>query len=222
VGGGGQVVVNAGSSGGNEVWAGNSFVQYNGGTGSAIIVGGPQGLFVQGGTGTETVFGGTGTSVILGSPGSSYVMGLGPATIAATTGDTVWVIGSAQISVSGAPGVIVYAGLSSAGHLMQANAGSETLWGGAGNDTFFAGSGAGTFVSDGGADVFSFMNGQCGGTDDIVGFVPGLDTIALNAYGASVPQINVVNGSTFFTLGDGTNVELYNVTNLTSASFTTS
>ncbi len=222
VGGGGQIVVNAGSSGGNEVWAGNSFAQYNGGTGSAIIVGGTQGLFVQGGTGAETVFGGTGTSVILGSPGSTYVMGLGPATIAATTGDTVWVIGSAQISVSGAPGVIVYAGLSSAGHLMQANAGSETLWGGAGNDTFFAGSGAGTFVSDGGADVFSFMNGQCGGTDDIVGFVAGLDTIALHAYGAPVPQINVVNGSTFFTLADGTNVELYNVTNLTSASFTTS
>ncbi len=220
VGGGGQVVVTAGSSSGNVVWAGDSFVQYNGGTGSAVIVGGTQGLFVQGGTGPETVFGGTGTSVILGSPGNStYVMGLGPATIAASTGNTVWVTGSAQVSVSGAPGVIVYAGLSSAGHFLQANAGSETLWGGAGNDTFFAGSGAGTFVSDGGADVFSFLDGQTGGTNDIVGFVPGLDVISLNEYGASAPALNVVNGSTFFTLSDGTNVELYNVTNMTSASF---
>jgi fibronectin-binding autotransporter adhesin len=219
VGGGGQIVVNGGSAE-NVIWAGNSFVQYNGGPGPVAIAGGTQGLFVQGGTGPETVFGGTGTSVILGSPGNSiYVMGLGPATIAAAAGNTVWVTGSAQVSVTGAAGVVVYAGLSSAGHLLQATAGPETLCGGAGNDTFYAGSGTGIFVSDGGADMFNFLDGQTGGTDQIFGFVPGLDTLGLQGYGFSVPQLNVVNGSTYFTLSDGTNVELYNVTNLSSGSF---
>jgi hypothetical protein len=50
--------------------------------------------------------------------------------------------------------------------------------------------------------------------------VPGTDTIALHGYGSTVPAINVINGSTYFTLGDGTKVELYGVTNLTAASFT--
>ena len=111
-----------------------------------------------------------------------------------------------------------YAGNSTAGDIFQANAGSETLWGGAGNDTFFAGSGAGTFVSGGGADIFNFTNGLAGGTEIIDGFIPGLDTIALHGYGLSAPQLNVVNGSTVFTLSDGTQVQLYNVTNMTGNS----
>ena len=220
VGGGGQIVMNGGSANGNEMWAGNSYVQYNGGSGSAIVVGGSQTLYVQGGTGPETVFGGTGVNSIDGAAGNSmFVVGLGPATISAAAGNTVWVLGSAQVSVSGAPGVIVFAGGSSAGHILVANAGSETLWGGAGNDTFAAGSGNGTFVSDGGADIFNFTNNATGGMDDIVGFVPGLDTISLHGYANAPPQFSVQNGSTFFTLSDGTNVELYAVTNMTAASF---
>ena len=220
VGTGGQVVMNGGSGNGNVLWAGSSFVQYNGGSGSAIVVGGSQALFVQGGTAPVTVFGGEGPTVIEGTAGNSvFVAGFGPSTISAASGNTVFVLGNAQVSVAGNAGTEVYAGLSDAGNIFQANTGSETLWGGAGNDTFFAGSGAGTFVSGGGADVFNFTNGLGGGTDVIVGFVPGLDTLALHGYGGAVPQFNVVDGSTYFTLSDGTNVEFYNVTNVTGGSF---
>jgi hypothetical protein len=219
VGTGGQIVVNGGS-GNNVVWAGSSFVQYDGGAGSAVVVGGSQGLFVQGGTGPETVFGGTGTSVIEGAPGNSvYVVGLGPTTISAATGNTVWIYGSAQVLVAGAAGILVYAGQSSAGHIFQANAGTEVFWGGQGNDSFYAGPGNDTFVSDGGADIFNFTNNIGGGMDEIVGFVSGLDTISLHGYGAAPPAFSVQSGSTFFTLSDGTNVELYNVTNLGAGAF---
>ncbi len=221
VGSGGQVVMNGGSGSGNVLWAGNSSAQYNGGSGSAIVVGGSQGLFVQGGNAPITVFGGTGPTVIEGTAGNSaFVAGFGPSTISAASGNTVFIVGSAQASVAGNAGAEVYAGLSDANNIFQANTGSETLWGGAGNDTFYAGSGAGTFVSGGGADIFNFTNGLGGGTDEIVGFVPGLDTLALHGYGGAVPQLNVVNGSTYFTLSDGTNVEIYNLTNVTGGAFT--
>jgi hypothetical protein len=222
VGTGGQVVVNGGSANGNELWAGTSYAQYNGGSGSAIVVGGTQAMFVVGGAGPMTVFGGTGANVIEGAAGNSvFVAGFGPSTISAATGNSVYVLGSAQVSVAGNAGVEVYAGLSAAGNIFQANTGSETLWGGAGNDSFYAGSGNGTFVSGGGGDIFNFTNGLGGGTDLIVGFDPGIDTISLHGYGLAAPVLSVVNGSTHFTLSDGTNVALYNVANVTSANFST-
>ena len=221
VGTGGQVVMNGGSGSGNVLWAGDSFAQYNGGSGSAIVVGGSQALIVHGGTAPITVFGGAGPTVIDGTAGNSvFVAGFGPSTISAASGNTVFLMGSAQVSVAGNAGAEVYAGFSDASNIFQANTGSETLWGGAGNDTFFAGSGAGTFVAGGGADIFNFTNGLGGGADVISGFVPGLDTLALHGYGGVIPQLSVVNGSTYFTLSDGTNVEFYNVTNVTGSSFT--
>jgi len=222
VGGGGQVLMNGGGGARSVLWAGNSPAEFLGGTGSAIVVGGSQQLLVQGGTGPLTVFDGTGNAIIEGAAGpSTFVVGVGATTVAAASGNTVWIIGSAPVSVAGSAGVDAFGGLALGNNIFQAGAGSETLWGGAGNDSFIGGSGSATFVSGGGNDVFSFTNGLTGGSDEIVGFVPGADTVDLQGYGAAIPTVTVKNGSSYVTLGDGTHLFFYGITDLTAASFTT-
>jgi len=222
VGNGGDIVMKGGSGNNNELWAGNSQTEYIGGTGSAIIVGGSANdMVVQGGTGVVTVFGGTGSGVYSGQAGSIFVVGLGQSTVNASGASTVYLTGTAAVSVAaGGSGVDAYGGNSAANDAFQAGAGTCTLWGGAGNDTFTAGTGSAIFVGGSGDNVFNFINGDDGGTDTIVGFVPGNDVIALHGYGTQMPSITVAFGDSFVNLSDGTQIIVENVTNLTSASFT--
>jgi len=221
VGGGGEVVLHGGSSSGNALWAGTSDAFYFGGTGSAVVVGGSGYLYVQGGAGPVTVYGGTGPSTIIeGTAGNStYVVGEGATTIAAGAGNLVWVEGSAPVSVAGAGGLVVYAGQGTGNYIFDASGGSETLWGGEAADQFIAGTGNDQMVSGGGADSFKFINGLAGGSDVIYNFRVGTDTIILQSYGGSVPALTVQNGNTYFSLTDGTHVEVAGVTNLTASSF---
>jgi Ca2+-binding RTX toxin-like protein len=224
VGGGGELVLHGGSSSGNVMWTGSSNAFYFGGTGSAVIVGGSGYLYVQGdeqgGGGPITVYGGTGMTTIEGVAGNSaYVVGEGVTSVAAGAGNTVWVDGSAPVTVTGASGLVVYAGQGTGSYVFDASAGSETLWGGAGSDQFIAGTGNDQLISGGGADSFKFTNGLAGGTDVIYNFRVGLDTIILQAYGSGIPAMSVQNGNTYFSLTDGTHVEVVGVSNLTASSF---
>jgi Ca2+-binding RTX toxin-like protein len=220
VGGGGQILMDGGGATGNVLWAGTSNAEYYGGAGSGIVVGGSGYLFVQGGGGPVTVYGGTGKTIIEGSPGTSaYVVGEGATTVAAGAGNAVFISGSAPVSVSGASGFVVYAGQGTGTYVFDANAGSETLWGGAAHDQFFAGSGNDYMVSGGGVDGFNFTDGLGGGSDVIYNFVPGKDVIALHGFGGGVPSLSVQSGSTYFSLADGTHVEVKYVTDLTGSSF---
>jgi hypothetical protein len=220
VGGGGELVFHGGSTGGNVLWAGPSAAFYFGGTGSAILVGGSQLLEVHGGSGPVTVYGGTGQTIIQGYAGNStYVVGEGATTISAGAGNVVYAIGSAPISVAGASGLVLYAGQGTGNYIFDASGGSETLWGGEGTDQFVAGTGNDLLVSGGGVDSFKFINGLAGGNDVIYNFRVGLDTIVLQSYGGGIPTLTVENGSTYFSLTDGTRVEVEGVTNLTASSF---
>jgi Ca2+-binding RTX toxin-like protein len=223
VGGGGQILMDGGAAPGNELWAGNSPAEYFGGAGAGVVVGGSGYLYVQGGRGPVTVYGGTGPTIIEGSAGNStYVLGEGAATVAAGAGNTVFITGSAPVSVAGTSGVVAYAGQGTGNYVFNANAGSETLWGGTATDQFFAGSGNANMVSGGGVDVFNFTNGLGGGSDTIYNFVPGKDVIALHGFGGALPSLSVQSGSTYFSLSDGTHVEVSNLTNLTGSSFSSS
>jgi Ca2+-binding RTX toxin-like protein len=223
VGGGGAITMTGGATNGNILFSGTSDAKYTGGNGSAIVVGGSGNLQVTGGVGAIDVWGGTGNTTISGASGKSvYVVGDGAATVSAATGNLVWVQGEASVSVIGANGVEAYGGTASGNNTFRAAAGSETLWGGAGNDTFFAGnsgSGESYFVSGGGNDQFDFVNGATGGTNVIDGFIQGQDMISLSGYGDTVPSVSVQNGSSYFQLGDGSQVEVYGVTNLTASAF---
>ncbi len=220
VGGGGELVLHGGSSSGNVLWAGTSDAFYFGGVGSAVVVGGSGYLYVQGGAGPVTVYGGTGPTIIEGVAGNSaYIVGEGATTIAAGAGNAVFVDGSAPVSVAGAGGLVVYAGQGTGNYIFDANAGSETLWGGAGTDQFIAGTGNDQMVSGGGADSFKFINGLAGGSDVITNFRVGIDKIVLQSYGGSIPALTVQNGNTYFSLADGTHVQVVGVAILTAASF---
>jgi Ca2+-binding RTX toxin-like protein len=178
---------------------------------------------VHGGAGAIQVYGGSGSTVINGAAGSSaYLVGEGASTISAAAGNMVWINGAAPVSVQGANGVLAYGGTANGDITFRAGAGSETLCGGTGHDTFIAGncgSGQSLLVSGGGQDVFDFVNGQTGGTNVICGFVSGIDTISLTGYGDTVPSISVHDNASFCTLGDGSELVVYGVTNLTASAF---
>ncbi len=221
VGTGGQILMQGGAANGSLLWAGSSAISYVGGGGSAGIVGGSNQTYVQGGAGAVTVFGGTGAGEYSGAAGSVFVVGDGASTVQAAAGVGVYVTGGANVSVAGSAGANVYAGSSTGNDIFQAGAGSETLWGGLGNDTFIAGSGHSLMIGGGGDDVFSFLNGANPGSSDIIaGFVPGQSTIELTGYGSTAPQITYAYGDSILNLQDGSQIVVYDVSNLTAASIT--
>jgi len=225
VGGGaiGDIVMHGGAAAGNMLWAGPSQAIYFAGAGSGIVVGGSNTLTVEGGSAPTTVYGGTSmTSINGGAPGSTDIVGAGTTTINAGIGNTVFITDSAPVTVNGNSGLVVYAGGGTGSYLFDAAAGSETLWGGAGTDQFIVGSGNDVMVSGGGKDTFNFFNGETGGSDTIVNFVAGTDLLALHGYGSKIPVLTVHGGSTFFSLADGTQVDVFDVSNLTASSFSTS
>jgi hypothetical protein len=220
VGGGGQVTMDGGASSDNVLWAGSSYADYIGGAGSGAVVGGSEFLYVQGGSAPVTVFGGTGrASINGGAPGSVFVVGQSATTISAGLGNNVFITDSAPVTVNGNSGLVVYAGQGTGDYQFNAGAGSETLWGGAGTDQFSAGTGNDNMISGGGEDVFNFTDGQDGSSDIIYNFSPGKDTIDLHGYGNAIPTLRVQGGSTYFSLSDGTHVEIYGVTNLPASAF---
>jgi hypothetical protein len=223
VGEGGPVSMEGGASSGNVLWAGSSNADYIGGAGAGAVVGGSGFLYVRGGSAPVTVFGGTGrASITGGAPGSIFVVGESATTIAAGIGNNVFITDSAPVTVSGDSGLVVYAGQGTGDYQFNAGLGSETLWGGAGTDQFAAGTGNDNMISGGGEDGFSFTDGQAGGSDIIYNFSPGKDTIDLHGYGSAIPTLHVQGGSTYFSLSDGTHVEIYGVTNLPASSFSLS
>ena len=222
VGTGGQVLEQGGAANGNILWAGRSAVSYEGGAGSASIVGGSSETYVHGGSGPVTVFGGTGQGIFSGAAGSAFVVGDGASTVQAAAGVGVYITGGANVSVAGSAGADVYGGTSTGDNIFQAGAGSETLWGGLGSDTFLAGAGShALLISGGGDDVFSFLYGaNNGASDTIVGFVPGQSTIDLSGYGSTAPTITYGYGDSILNLADGSQIVVYDVSNLTAASLT--
>ncbi len=223
VGEGGPVSMDGGASSGNVLWAGTSYADYIGGAGSGAVVGGSEFLYVQGGSAPVTVFGGTGrASITGGAPGSVFVVGESATTIAAGLGNTIFIVDSAPVTVNGDSGLVIYAGQGTGDYQFNAGSGSETLWGGAGTDQFSAGTGNDNMISGGGEDGFNFTDGHNSGSDIIYNFAQGKDTIDLHGYGNAVPTLHVESGSTYFSLADGTHVEIYGVTNLSGSAFSLS
>jgi hypothetical protein len=75
--------------------------------------------------------------------------------------------------------------------------------------TFGANATTVTEASWGAADMFHFVAGHGGGTDVIQGFRPGTDQLLFEGVGVTARQ--VLDGDTWLTLNDGTQVELVDV-----------
>ena len=85
---------------------------------------------------------------------------------------------------------------------------------GSGNDTVVFGSGA-TKVSGGtGTELYTFINGQAGGTDVISNFKVGVDQVNLFGYGTAAVQQQASGGGTLLSLTDHTSILLAGVTQL--------
>ncbi len=212
-----------GGAGANFVIGGfsaNSYLSYIGGSGGALIVCENSMMSVQGGSGAVTIFGGTGAGHYAAEAGPSYfVVGEGPSTIDASAGNTAWLTGGADVTASANGAAIIWGVNSSGNNTFIAGNGQATIAGGMGNDLFVAGSGNATLEGGRGDDIFSFTNGETGGTDVLMYFTPGRDSIALHGY-AAPPTETVSDGSTWLSLSDGTHILLAGVTNFTDASLT--
>ena len=229
VGHGGTLLVYGGTADDNLMIGNTGALAYFGGTGSALVVGVSSQMQIIGGAGAVTIFGGTGLGHYSAEPGRSYfVVGEGASTITASAGNTVWLIGGANVvtSVNGG-GAIAWGANSTGNNSFFAGSGPATLVGGVGNDSFTAGSGNATLDGgSGGADVFNFTYGAAGGTDVLHNFGVSSDKIDLHGYGVSASAVlaaaTVSGGNTMLALSDGTHILVAGVTNLTAGSFNVS
>ena len=239
VGTAGQVDVVGGAGGTvsdpNVLWCTSGFSSYLAGSGASAVVGGSGDLQVgspdpntQAGEGPVTVYGGTGPTQIWGAEGGSvFLVGFGASTVDASAGNSVYVTGSAAVSVVGSgSGIFVWGASSTANDTLQSGSGYETMVGGNGNDLFHIGNGEGLFEGMGGSDTFAFTNGTSGGAATIYDFNTTTDHIGLQGYSGGAAAVlateTVSGGNTFLTLQDGTHVTLLGVSNLTASAFVVS
>ena len=231
VGGSGAATVDG--AGAATVFAGTGALSYFGSGGTAVIDGSSDttsgALSVLGGSGAVTVYGGGGSvnaaggsaggNVLVGGSGNSTLFG-GSASdtlVAGTTGMTTLVAGAGNESL--------YGGGASNTTDFFLGSGSDTVTGGSGNEFIQFGSGSSTVFAGTGSDVLSVVNGTNGGSDLVIGFSTASDFLNLKGFGteSGTPALGdvTVSGGNSYIAGpnDSTTIELYGVTNLTTANF---
>ncbi len=231
VAGSGDVTVDG--AGAATVFAGTGAVNFYGSGGTGEIYGSSDSaagaLNVIGGNGAVTVYGGAGSvsasgglagnNVLVGGTGNSTLFGggSGDQLVAGGASTNALVAGAGNETLFGgsATGTTDYF-LGTGADLVVAGQGSDFIQFGAGSSTVFAGSGS---------DVFGLVNGTGGSSDLVVGFNSASDYLNLQGFGTSsgaspLSDVTVSGGSSFIHVaGDTTTIELYGVTNLTSANF---
>ncbi len=121
------------------------------------------------GAGDDEVYGGAGDDTLAGGAGDDRLAGeRGDDTLRGGDGADRLLGGAGADRLFGGDG----------GDLLRGEAGADRLEGGAGADILAGGSGDDTLVGQGGADVFVIAPG--GGTDRVVDFQPGQDTLLVH------------------------------------------
>ena len=198
------------------------------------------------GSGSDTIFAFGPALVAMGQETLFFINGSNPSTVLGGSGGPL-------IAAAGAGGGL-YKGSSAGGNVLIGGSGTAVLFGAGNNDLLFAGSGGGTLIAGpgnetlsgvaatanilyfagtgndlmgggSGANIYSFVNGNAGGADEIIGFNPSKgDYVALWNYGyaafqtALANQVDSGSGATI-TLSDNTSITFAGVTNLSSTSF---
>ncbi|MEM1343824.1 MAG: Ig-like domain-containing protein [Pseudomonadota bacterium] len=169
-------------AGNDTVFGGAGNDTLNGAGGNDSLDGGLNSDSLMGGAGDDLLRGGAQSDTIMGGAGNDTVYGdAGADTILLGAGNDRFV-DDAQGGLNGA----------------------DTVFGGAGNDTLIGGGGAdrlsGGAINDtlsggGGADTFVFEDPATGGTDRLVDFTPGVDTIALAGAGFAALANTIAAGT---------------------------
>ena len=221
--------------GGATIFAGASTATYNNEGGSALVIGGTVAgsgaLNVYGGTGAVTVYGGTGDVAAYGGASGNNILvsGSGNASLVGGGNNDLLVASGAGTTtlVAGTGNETLFGGGSSGVTNYFLGDGSDTVVAGTGSEYIQYGTGNSTIFGSTGSDVYGLLNTQAnaGATDLVIGFNAAVDVIELQGFGITAADafssaVTVDNGSTFINAGNGASIELYGVTNLTAANFT--
>ncbi len=198
---------------GNEVIYGGKVqsVVYGAQSGGDTISGGTAGNVIVSGAGAEIMYAGTGNDTIYGGQSTS-------AMFTSNVGQTLIVGGSAPLNVVAGAGQSILYG-STGNDTVYAGSGSVLMVEGGGQDQVVFGSGNASVFAGTGTDLFTVAQGKAGGTDTIVDFKVGTDTVLLSGYGnAGVAQTQATSGSTVVSLTDGTQLVFSGVKSLAANS----
>jgi hypothetical protein len=231
-----QVVV--ASSGSDTIdAAGGGLLVFGGGASSLNFVGGSAPSTVIGGSGVLDATAGSGDLIFGGTSGQDQIYsGNGNATLVGGMGASLYADGAGNVVlVAGGTGVTADASQDTGNVTVfgAANDAIEVL-GGAGNvtaivnnsdATVYAGPGTMTVFSGAASLALDYVVGFGGGMTDVVGFNTASDMINLFGYANGTAQQalaseTVAGGNTYLALSDNTRIDLFGVTNLTMANFT--
>jgi hypothetical protein len=210
-----------GSSAGLTVYSNEpaSSIEYQGGAGYGVVVGGSGRVTAQAGAGGGVMVGGSqGGNVLAATGGASALFGEGP-------GDLMILGGAAQdYAIIGAGPETVQAAGSTGTAIVFAGSGSDYVQGGAGLNIMAAGSGDGTLVGGSGINLFLFIDGQAGGSDVITNWGSDQDWVEFAGYAPGVDQsvlrtASDIGGNTVLTLPDRTQITFLNTAGLASSQF---
>ena len=199
----------------------------HGGSSNLLFVGGNGRVEVFGDSGSDTVLGGIGNEVVHGGTGGHNLLyaGYGQATLfGGGDGDQLYAEGSKAQTLNAGSGNETLSGVFARGDLtVHAGGGADQIALGSGDSEVIAGTGSATISGGTGHDVFTFIQGEAGGSSLIENFTS-LDKIKLVGYGPdaarnALQSQTAANGAVSITLSDNTTITLLGVNRLTSANF---
>jgi len=218
--------------------AGGGLLVFGGGASALNFVGGSAGSTVIGAGGVVTatagngdlIFGGTSGQDMLysGSGNATLVGGAGASLFGNGAGDAVLVAGGAGVTADASQdtGSVTVFGAANDAINVLGGAGSVTAIVNSSDATVYAGSGTMTVFTGAGSLALDYVVGFGGGVTNVVGFDTSGDMINLFGYAGGTAQQalaseTVSGGNTYLQLSDNTRIDLFGVTNLTIANFTT-
>ena len=197
--------------------AGLSFIN---GNAASMVYQGSGTVTVQAGNGGGTYYAGTGGNSRL-TAGAGVVTFYGGA-----TGDVLTAAGSgADRLVAGAGAETLLGGASTGSITLQAGSGPDVMIAGKGKTLFMLGTGNSSITVGGTRDVIQIQSGQAGGLDTVSAFRPGVDSLHLVGFEASVAASAISgqkpdgHGGTLLAFADNTRVDLLGIAKVTSAFF---
>lgn len=149
-----------GDAGNDQLFGDDGNDTMDGGAGNDILYGGAGADQLSGGDGDDVIYGEVGDDVLHGDAGNDRLGG-----------------GIGNDKLDGGAGDDILGGHDGDDRLLGGD-GNDKLYGDAGNDWLEGGAGDDEFWGGAGADIFSF--GPNSGTDRIMDFMPGADTLDLN------------------------------------------
>jgi fibronectin-binding autotransporter adhesin len=218
-----------GGSAGDAIFGGSATLNFTGGAGFSTVIGGAGQVIANGGATGSVIFGGTsgldqlstgtGNSTLVGGAASTTFFGSGAGS------SLIVVTGGGLVNLGAATGNDTVFGGNFANTIEGGIGGTETDVLQAGNTTLYGNTGISEVFGGSGSLMLDLVNGFGGGTTKIAGISLDQLHISLVEYApgtaaAALASETVSGGNTYLALGDGTHVDLFGITGLSTSNFT--